>query len=159
MSSARICMPFVAVVALHTATAHAQVDHLSTTRHQITVSGRLLRYTAYAGRIPIRDAESEEVHGYMFFTAYRVADANAARPVTFLWQGGPGDAAVLMHLQGLGPRVLEKAHFVDNPATLLTTTDLVFVDPIGAGFSRPTKPEYGAEFYQKIGRASCRERV
>jgi carboxypeptidase C (cathepsin A) len=131
-------------------------DAIVTTRHQTTVAGRVLKYTARAGLLPILDNETGEVHGRIFFTAYTVApDANQPpRPLMFCWNGGPGASSSLVHLLGFGPRRLEHdGTLVDNQGTWLDQTDLVFVDPVGAGYSRPAKPEYGPEFYQTRGDA------
>ncbi len=126
------------------------------TKRQVTVAGRVLKYTARAGRLPILDNETGEVHGRIFFTAYTLDPAPGlrARPLTFLWNGGPGSSSSLVHLLGFGPRRLEPdGEAVDNPGTWLDQTDLVFVDPVGTGYSRPAKAEYGAEFYQTRGDA------
>jgi carboxypeptidase C (cathepsin A) len=127
-----------------------------TTRHQVTVDGRTIAYTARAGRLPISDNETGEVHAHMFFAAYSL-DRNPnqePRPITFLWNGGPGSSSSLVHLLGFGPEcVREGAAPVDNQGTWLEFTDLVFVDPVGTGYSRPTKVEYGPEFYQTKGDA------
>ena len=127
-----------------------------TTRHQIAVEGRTLSYTAKAGRLPICDNETGEVHAHMFFMAYTLdPDPNQGqRPITFLWNGGPGASSSLVHLLGFGPRrVRHGAAPVDNQGTWLEFTDLVFIDPVGTGYSRPTKAEYGPEFYQTKGDA------
>src|SRR5262249_31062861 len=88
-----------------------------------------------------------------------------ARPVTFLWNGGPGSNSGLVHLLGFGPRRITTATgsmrryassgtaLVDNQETWLAASGLVFVDPVGTGYSRPTKPEYASEFYQSQGDA------
>src|SRR5207253_3316973 len=82
------------------------------------------------------------------FTVSYVAEAPAGqkRPVAFVFNGGPGAAAVFLHLGGLGPRILDSpasgavpsppVKVIDNPSTWLAFTDLVFVDPVGTGFSR-----------------------
>lgn len=127
-----------------------------TTRHQITVEERTLSYTAKAGRLPICDNETGEVHAHMFFMAYTLdSDPNQGqRPITFLWNGGPGASSSLVHLLGFGPRrVRHGVAPVDNQGTWLEFTDLVFIDPVGTGYSRPTKAEYGPEFYQTKGDA------
>jgi len=127
-----------------------------TTRHRVTVGGRTMAYTARAGRLPICDNETGEVHANMFFIAYTL-DHNpdrGPRPITFLWNGGPGSSSSLVHLLGFGPkRIRHGAAPVDNQGTWLEFTDLVFVDPVGTGYSRPTKAEYGPEFYQTKGDA------
>lgn len=124
-----------------------------TTHHRITLAGKPLAYTARAGIIPIRVNDTGEPHGYIFFVAYVVDRPQGAppRPLTFAWNGGPGSNALLLHLDALGPRRLVAGAFEDNQATWLAETDLVFVDPIGTGFSRPAKPEYAQEFYGVLG--------
>ena len=127
-----------------------------TTSHQIKVAGRTLNYTARAGKLPILDNEAGEVHAYMFFTSYTLDhdQDRRPRPVTFLWNGGPGSSSSLVHLLGFGPRrVRHGDEPVENQGTWLEFTDLVFVDPIGTGYSRPVKAEYGKEFYQTRGDA------
>ena len=139
------------------------------THHQITVGGRTLKYAAIAGRLPIVHNDAGEPHAYMFFIAYRLEGASGPRPLTFLWNGGPGSSASQVHLLGFGPKRLDLGSdtyptmkpldaatpIVDNAETWLDFTDLVFVDPIGTGYSRPTKPEYGAEFYNTVGDAEA----
>jgi len=119
------------------------------TRHEFHVAGQAIAYTAEAGRIAIRDEKTGEVSGHMFFTAYHVAGKD--RPVTFLWNGGPGANSAALHFEALGPRRISDGKLIDNDATLLTTSDLVFVDPIGTGFSRSANPTYDAGFYSTLG--------
>jgi carboxypeptidase C (cathepsin A) len=142
------------------------------TDHQIQIDGTTLHYTAEAGRVAIRDVETGEPHGYMFYVAYRVPPAAGPRPVAFVWNGGPGSSSALLHFEAGGPKRLAKVWgqsknsvkrsqhqnsgegvftLTPNEDTWLTATDLVFVDPIGTGFSRPAKPEYAGEFYGTVG--------
>lgn len=121
-----------------------------TTEHSIRVDGQKLNYVAEIGSVPIRDVETGEPHGFMYYTAYRVP-SDAPRPLIFVWNGGPGAASTLLHFEAFGPRRIEGDRLVVNSETLLTDADLVFVDPIGTGFSRPAKPEYAAEFYGTLG--------
>jgi carboxypeptidase C (cathepsin A) len=155
---------FVALgVTLAGSTASLQsptADPIVTTEHRVVVDGKPLRYTARAGHLPIRDNETGDVHGQMFFVSYTLQrGANEpARPLTFLWNGGPGSSSSLVHLLGFGPRRLSAeaagpARPIDNQGTWLDFSDLVFVDPIGTGYSRPVKAEYGPEFYQTRGDA------
>ena len=133
----------------------------ATTQHSITINGRRLRYTATAGLLPIRVNDTGEPHGQVFFVAYTAAAPQGTRrPLTFLWNGGPGSNATLLHLVGFGPKRLAdsrgavacvECEIEDNDATWLEQSDLVFVDPVGTGFSRPTRAEYGAEFYNTLG--------
>jgi carboxypeptidase C (cathepsin A) len=148
------------------AAVRGQDEPIMTTRHSVTVDGRVLRYTARAGRIPIRDNEAGDIHGQMFFVSYTLerAPGERPRPLTFVWNGGPGSNSALVHLIGFGPKRMapkpgarpnDGSRWIiePNPGTWLGETDLVFVDPIGTGYSRPTKAEYGAEFYQTRGDA------
>jgi carboxypeptidase C (cathepsin A) len=122
------------------------------TRHAIHVGKGLLRYEALAGRLPIRNDESGEVRGHVFFTAYRMpSPAGKPRPVTFLWNGGPTVASLPLHFEMFGPRRLEGGALVENLDTLLTVSDLVFYDPIGTGFSRPEDSTAEEEFYSTLG--------
>ena len=126
-----------------------------TSSHEIVLDGSTVTYTARAGHIPIRDNATGRAHGMMFFISYSLERESAqARPITFLWNGGPGSSSSLVHLSGFGPKRLDSSGVaVVNDGTWLEFTDLVFVDPIGTGYSRPTKPDYGAEFYQDRGDA------
>ena len=134
--------------------AGAQVESLVTTEHRIVVGGRPLRYVAHVGRIPIKDAESGEPHGYMGFIAYRVPSDRAPRPLTFLWNGGPGSNSTLLHFEAVGPKRLERGTLIDNQETVLTHTDLVFVDPIGTGFGRPDSSNPVFQFWYTNGHAA-----
>jgi carboxypeptidase C (cathepsin A) len=117
------------------------------THHSVTVGGKALRYTATAGRMPIKNGEGT-TEALMFYVAYTVDGADAAtRPVTFAYNGGPGSASIWLHMGALGPRTVVmgpngmmpqppfRVH--DNPYTPLDRTDLVLVDAIGTGWSRP----------------------
>ena len=114
------------------------------THHQITVDGKLLKYTATAGRLPIKRADGK-IEAEMFFVGYTLDGPDAAkRPLTFAFNGGP-EPSIWLHMGALGPRkvVLQPEGFLppapyrtaDNPYTLLDKTDLVLVDAM-AGFSR-----------------------
>jgi carboxypeptidase C (cathepsin A) len=123
------------------------------THHTLLLAGRKLAYDAVAGRLPIRHDETGQVLARVFFVAYRVPTAPGAppRPVTVIWNGGPSTNSLLLHTEMFGPRRLEGDHFADNPETLLATSDLVFYDPVGSGFSRPEKPEDAQQFYGVLG--------
>ncbi len=133
-------------------------DKISVTQQQIAIGDRTLRYSATAGTLLMKD-EAGKPKADVFFTAYEVqppADA-AARPITFVFNGGPGAASVWLHLGTVGPRRVkldEVGHapappyaLVDNPDTWLDATDLVFIDPVGTGFSRPAAGEKTEQFY------------
>lgn len=146
--------------------AQAFEEPIVTTHHTVSIAGRTLSYTARAGRLPIRDNDAGDIHGQMFFVAYTLDRPRGSRPraLTFVWNGGPGSNAALVHLIGFGPKRIapptgarpgDGTRWIvePNPGSWLDTTDLVFVDPIGTGYSRPTRAEYGPEFYQTRGDA------
>jgi carboxypeptidase C (cathepsin A) len=131
------------------------------THHQITVDGKLLKYTATTGRLPIKRADGK-TEAEMFFVAYTLDGQDASkRPLTFAFNGGPGAATVWLHMGALGPkRVVMQPdglmppapyHFADNPSTLLDKSDLVFVDAIGTGFSRAANAELLKKFWSVRG--------
>jgi carboxypeptidase C (cathepsin A) len=140
-----------ALICAAPAAALPQAETPVVTRHEIRVGGRPLRYSAEAGRIAIRDVATGEPRGFMFYVAYRVPSPGKPRPVAFVWNGGPGSPATILHFEAAGPRRLEAGGLVDNAETWLTDSDLIFVDPIGTGFSRPAKAEYAEAFYGTVG--------
>jgi carboxypeptidase C (cathepsin A) len=134
-----------------------------TSTHAIMLGTIAVTYTARAGFIPLRDEWTGEVHSRLFFVSYTVnpSRGGSPRPLTFYTNGGPGEPATLTYV---GPRSLKGAKtegrlptppyaMVDNQETWLATTDLVLIDPVGAGYSRASKSEYGAEFYNPDGDA------
>ena len=138
------------------------------THHSIKIADKELAYTATAGWLPMKD-ETGKLHANVFFVAYTKDGAKGdpdhppdhppdhARPITFVFNGGPGAAAVWLHLGTAGPMRLDLAEdgqpgppphkLVENSSTWLTTTDLVFIDPVGTGYSRAATPEQAKEFY------------
>lgn len=122
-------------------------ERTAVTRHDMNLNGKVLHYTATAGTLLIRDGEDEHPYGSMFYVAYTLdgADPNT-RPVTFLYNGGPGSSTIWLHMGSVGPvRVVTDSpkatgpapyHVVTNDATLLDQTDLVFIDAPLTGFSR-----------------------
>ena len=124
--------------------------------HQVTINGKALHYTTTAGRLPIKNADSE-AEAYIFFMAYTLDNPPAGRPLMFSFNGGPGSSSIWLHLGAIGPKRvkllpnggLPKPPFelVDNESTWLEQTDIVFIDPVGTGYSRPTKKEFGKKFW------------
>ncbi|HVG26900.1 MAG TPA: hypothetical protein VM865_04790, partial [Acidobacteriaceae bacterium] len=113
----------------------------------VTINGKVIHYTATVGTIQLQGKDGKPT-GEVVYTAF-IADAakgSAARPVTFALNGGPGASSVYLNLGAIGPKHLsfgnqgqspsDPATLSDNPATWLDFTDLVFIDPIGTGFSR-----------------------
>jgi carboxypeptidase C (cathepsin A) len=131
------------------------------THHQATVNGTTLKYTATAGRLPIKRGDGK-IEAEMFFVAYTVDGADTTkRPLTFAFNGGPGSASIWLHMGALGPRrvVLKPDgslpaapyHIEDNANTLLDKSDLVFVDAIGTGYSRGETTELSKKFWSVKG--------
>lgn len=150
-----VALSVVAAIAIAARSLGAQIEPERApvvTRHQLAINGRTLNYTAEVGRVAIRDVETGEPHAHMFYTAYRVASPiGTQRPVTFIWNGGPGWPALPLHFEVAGPLRGDGDRLVANPDTWLTESDLVFVDPVGTGFSRATKAEYVKEFAIIVG--------
>jgi carboxypeptidase C (cathepsin A) len=127
-----------------------------TSEHSGRFNGRQLRYRARAGETYLRDLSGEPTASIFSFD-YLVEDEQR-RPVTFVWNGGPGSASLWLHMGLLGPRrvvVPSDAGYAgsppyplaDAPETLLDVTDLVFVDPVGTGYSRALGEHEGREFW------------
>jgi carboxypeptidase C (cathepsin A) len=122
------------------------------TRHEISVAGKKLGYTATVAQMPLKSAGGEtEAHiFYMAYTLDGVTDPST-RPLTFAFNGGPGSASIWLHMGALGPRrakLLDNGDMppppyslVDNEQTWLDQTDLVFIDPVGTGYSRAKNPD------------------
>jgi carboxypeptidase C (cathepsin A) len=124
------------------------------THHTVTLAGRSLAYTATAGTIVLHDAKDEPT-AKMFYIAFTLDNAGPAadRPVTFSYNGGPGAASALVDFGGFGPRkivwpqpgqpltVRPPYQVVANEDTVLSSTDLVFVDAVGTGYSRLIHPK------------------
>ncbi|GLI34326.1 S10 family peptidase [Desulforhabdus amnigena] len=131
----------------------------SVTRHSLKIDGKIFNYTATAGRMPLKDDSTGKVKANLFFIAYVVdgKDVGTGRPITFVFNGGPGSSSVWLHLGAVGPRriVMEDGNVpllppykvVENFHSWLPATDLVFIDPVGTGFSRPAQGEAGKQFY------------
>lgn len=127
------------------------------TKHRIELGGKPLAYTATTGVMPIRNDQGE-TEANIFFIAYTRDDAGdrAKRPLMFSFNGGPGSASVWLHLGAVGPKRVDTPdavipappfRLVDNEHTWLDKTDLVFIDPVGTGYSRASKPELTKKFH------------
>jgi len=128
------------------------------THHEIKVGGKTLKYTATVGMMPIKNRDGE-TEARIFFMAYTLDDAGSRgrRPLTFSFNGGPGSASVWLHLGALGPKRVPMNpdgtmppppyELVDNQQTWLNQTDLVFIDPVGTGYSRAVRPELAQKFF------------
>ncbi len=141
-SPAVLAAPPTAAAADDTAQAAALPADASV-RQSMRLDNRTLDYTASVGTLPVRDAQGKVIADVVF-TAYTLPGRN--RPVTFALNGGPGASSVYLNLGAIGPKVVTfgsegdsasaPATLRDNPGTWLDFTDLVFIDPVGTGFSR-----------------------
>jgi carboxypeptidase C (cathepsin A) len=129
----------------------------SVTQHSIRLDGRKIDYTATAGNLLLRD-KTGQANASVFYVAYTVASKTpATRPVTFLFNGGPGAGSVFLMIGSFGPKRARTASpaitppapytLTDNPDSLLDTTDLVFIDAVGAGLSRVVGHGTGKDFW------------
>ncbi|HEX8800653.1 MAG TPA: peptidase S10 [Terriglobales bacterium] len=131
------------------------------THHEIHVGGRILHYTATTGYMPIRNEEGTEVEANIFFMAYTLDNPAPKRPLMFSFNGGPGSASIWLHLGAIGPRRVKMLpdggmpqppfELIDNEDTWLDQTDLVFIDPVGTGYSRATKKDLAKKFFSVRG--------
>jgi carboxypeptidase C (cathepsin A) len=129
----------------------------SVTHHSMTIKGRSFTYTATTGYMPLAD-ESGKPAAYVFFISYTLDQARdtARRPLTFAFNGGPGAASVWLHMAAIGPKRVVLSDegrglpppyaFTANEETWLDFTDLVFIDPVGTGYSRPAEGIKSEEF-------------
>jgi carboxypeptidase C (cathepsin A) len=145
-------------------------DAIVETTHSVRIGGTQVDYTAACGRIVVREErekkgeqdgefEGDQARAAMFFVAYtrHGADDAPARPITFSFNGGPGSSSAWLHLGALGPRRVEMGDvdalvpppygLVDNEHSLLDVSDLVFIDPVGTGYSRPVTGEKAKDFH------------
>jgi carboxypeptidase C (cathepsin A) len=124
--------------------------------HAIDTPAGKLDYTATAGTLSLFD-QSGQRSAAIFYTAYIVKGVEPARrPLTFVFNGGPGAASAFLNLGLVGPKVAEfgpanrdatATRLADNPDTWLPFTDLVLIDPVGSGWSKPAKPDGGQAFW------------
>jgi len=133
------------------------------TQHTIGTAGTNLAYTATAGTLAFYD-QSGERSAAVFYTAYVAKGVSPNRPLTFVFNGGPGAASAFLHLGLVGPRILDlgpdshdasRAELRDNPDTWLAFTDLVLIDPIGTGWSRAVKPDEAKHFWNASSDAAA----
>ncbi len=133
------------------------------TQHELTIGDQTLHYTATTGMMPLKNTESGETEGNIFFVAYTLDDVadQADRPLVFAFNGGPGSGSVWLHLGALGPQRVKMQdagwmppppyRLVPNEHTWLDQADLVFIDPVGTGYSRATKSDHNQKFWSLDG--------
>lgn len=126
-----------------------------TTTHTLTMEGKKHTYDATVGYQVLRSSE-DEPEAYFFYTSYKLHH-QGIRPVTFCFNGGPGSSSFYLHLLTIGPRTARLTaegntpppppRLRDNPHSWLAATDIVMVDPVGTGFSRPAPGVKGEKFW------------
>ena len=143
-------------------------DNLTVTQHRVSIGGKQIAYTVTTGTIVLKEesqakdpagaSEGEKPKAEVFFIAYTrdgVKDV-AKRPITFSFNGGPGSSSVWLHLGLLGPRKVLMQDVTaspppyalgDNAFSLLDESDLVFIDPVSTGYSRPVNGEKASDFH------------
>jgi len=131
---------------------------LSVTHHSIKIDGQVLKYKATTGYMLMK-TENGKGKAKIFFIAYTRDEERdlKKRPITFTFNGGPGSASLWLHMGGLGPKRVDIPDdglhmpppygYVDNPYSWLAFTDLVFIDPVSTGYSRPVEGEDKKQFH------------
>jgi carboxypeptidase C (cathepsin A) len=127
------------------------------THHSIHAGGKTLNYTVTTGMMPIKNPDAE-VEAHMFYMAYTLdGPKDPKRPLMISFNGGPGSSSVWLHLGIVGPKRIKMLsdgtmtpppyELVENEYTMLDQCDLVFIDPVGTGYSRPVKKDLGKKFF------------
>jgi carboxypeptidase C (cathepsin A) len=128
------------------------------TQHSGMLNGKKCSYTVTAGRMPLRN-EKDEIVAQMFYISYTLdgSKPDDRRPLMFSFNGGPGSPSIWLHLGAVGPKRTKMLpdgqlppppyELVDNDASWLADTDLVFIDPIGTGFSRARTEEDAVKYW------------
>lgn len=128
------------------------------TAHQLELDGATLSYSATTGKMPLKDAR-DKIVAQIFYTAYTLeGEADPAeRPLIFVFNGGPGSASIWLHMGALGPRRVDMGvegfmppppyRLIDNAYTWLDLGDLVFIDPVGTGYSRASDPDDNQKYW------------
>jgi carboxypeptidase C (cathepsin A) len=139
------------------ATVQPPKEESSATHHALSVGGQTIKYTATAGTLLLKDDKDDDTAS-VFYVAYTQDGADAARrPVSFLYNGGPGSASIWLHLGSVGPKRVVTSdaqptpaapyQLVDNEYSLLDKTDLVFIDAIGTGYSHAVGKSEDKDFW------------
>ncbi|MEM7384072.1 MAG: peptidase S10 [Verrucomicrobiota bacterium] len=135
-------------------------DNPVVTTHKATIGGRTINYQVKTGTFHLRNKDKKNIAS-VFHIAYTIPDGerdDPKRPIVFSFNGGPGSSSVWLHLGAFGPRrttFTEEGtdggsppyHLADNPYSLLDVADLVFIDPVSTGYSRPEKGENAGQFH------------
>lgn len=115
------------------------------TKHKAQIEGGAVSYIACVGSLRVA-AGPNGPEGSIYYTAYLKPGAKN-RPIAFIWNGGPGGDSRLLHFHALGPKVWRGGKMIDNPVSPLGSADLIFIDPVGTGFSHSDSEEHAKAFY------------
>lgn len=132
-------------------------ETVSESKHSATINGNVINYTVRAGNIVLKEEDGRPKASF-FFIAYTKDGIDAAtRPIMYAFNGGPGSSSVWLHLGVLGPRRVAMADdgsalpppykLTDNNYSILDVTDLVFIDPVSTGYSRPVPGEDAKQYH------------
>lgn len=134
-------------------------ERTAVSHHTLTVGGRTLSYTARAGHLTTVDAATSRANATMFYVSYTLdnPEPGKPRPVTFFYNGGPGSSSVYLLLGSFAPKRIQSSFpdftppapytLLDNPDSLIDRTDLVFVNPVGTGYSAAVAPWKNRDFW------------
>lgn len=157
------CLAFASVLAGAEEAALTDVEtpepeaRLFTSEHEIRIDGQRIRYTATAGTMVMRDDADEAIAEFGFTAYVKQGGDTATRPIMFAWNGGPGSASLWLHMGVLGPQITLVQDLEINGSgpfkrrankySILDKVDLVMVDPVGTGYSRPVGDTEGEDFW------------
>lgn len=154
----RLCL-FILIICRY---SFASEEEVTTTQHFFTIDGQSYPYQAICQSYTTKDKKGEK-DGKIFSISYVLESTDKTRPITFIFNGGPGSSSVWLHLGAFGPKKLQldselvmqtaPYNIRDNSFSLLTESDLVFIDPIGTGFSKTDEVENN-HFYSIDGDVS-----
>lgn len=141
-------------------------ENAAITRHTLTLNGKSIAYTARAGHLVTTDSYSSRPGAKLFYVSFTADDETpSTRPVTFFYNGGPGSSSVFLLLGSFGPRRIKTSMpdftppapytLEDNLDSLLDLTDLVFIDPVGTGYSTAIEPHTNKDFWGVDQDAGC----
>jgi carboxypeptidase C (cathepsin A) len=133
-------------------------ENAAITRHSITIGGKKINYTATAGHLVTVDPSSSQPNAKMFYVAFtQDGQKEEARPLTFFYNGGPGSSSVFVLLGSFAPRRIKTSmpnftppapyQMEDNPDSLIDTSDLIFINPVGTGYSAAIAPHTNRDFW------------
>ena len=133
-------------------------ENAAITKHSITIGGKKINYTATAGHLVTVDPSSSQPDAKMFYVAFtQDGQKEEARPLTFFYNGGPGSSSVFVLLGSFAPRRIKTSmpnftppapyQMEDNPDSLIDTSDLIFINPVGTGYSAAIAPNKNRDFW------------